>query len=148
MGSAMIPTFTREGFLPPGIHQATLDEFKERFVIFQRSDRRFRIFAQLEKLLDQTVRTRIVKRILIAGSFVSAKPEPNDFDCVVVLDPSIVGKPLQPFEYHLVSRKMAQHLFGGDVMPALDNSMALQQYLEFFQTTRDGKRVGIVEIQL
>ena len=144
----MIPTFTRQGFLPPGIHQATLDEFKERFVIFQRSDRRCRIFAQLEKLLDQAVRTRIVKRILIAGSFVSAKPEPNDFDCIVVLDPSIVGKPLQPFEYQLVSRKMAQRLFRGDVMPALDNSTALQAYLEFFQTARDGQRIGIVEIQL
>ena len=109
--------------------------------------RRFRIFAQLEKLLDQAARAGIVKRILIVGSFVSAKPEPNDFDCIVVLDPSIVGKPLRPFEYNLVSRQMAQRMFGGDVMPALDNSTALQQYLEFFQTTRDGKRIGIVEIQ-
>ena len=143
----MIPAFTAQGFLPPGIHQATLDEFKERFVVFQRSDRRFRIFAQLEKLLDQAARAGIVKRILMAGSFVSAKPEPNGFDCIVVLDPSIVGKPLRPFEYNLVSRKMAQRMFGGDVMPALDNSTALQQYLEFFQTTRDGKRIGIVELQ-
>ena len=143
----MIPAFTEQGFLPPGIYQATLDEFKERFVVFQRSDRRFRIFAQLEKLLDQAARAGIVKRILIAGSFVSAKPEPNDFDCIVVLDPSIVGKPLRPFEYNLVSRQMAQRMFGGDIMPALDNSTALQQYLEFFQTTRDGKRIGIVELQ-
>ena len=93
----MIPAFTEQGFLPPGIYQATLDEFKERFVIFQRSDRRLRLFVQLEKLLDQAARAGIVKRILIAGSFVSAKPEPNDFDCIVVLDPSIVGKPLRPF---------------------------------------------------
>jgi hypothetical protein len=144
----MIPSFTEQGFLPPGIYRATLDEFKERFVVFHRSDRRFRIFAQLEKLLDQVAQTRIVKRILIAGSFVSAKPEPNDFDCIVVLDPSIVGKPLRPFEYNLVSRQMARRMFGGDIMPALDNSTALQQYIEFFQTTRDGKRIGIVEIQL
>jgi hypothetical protein len=144
----MITAFTEEGLLPPGIYQATLDEFKDRFVIFQRSDRRFRIFAQLEKLLDQAAQARIVKRILIAGSFVSAKSEPNDFDCIVVLDPSIVGKPLRPFEYSLVSRQMARRMFGGDTMPALDNSTALQQYLEFFQTTRDGKRMGIVGLQL
>jgi hypothetical protein len=50
--------------------------------------------------------------------------------------------------YHLVSRTMARHMFGGDVMPALDNSSAFQQYLEFFQTSRDGTRIGIVEIQL
>ena len=144
----MIPAFTEQDFLPPGIYQATLDEFKERFVVFQRSDRRLRLFVQLEKLLDQAARAGIVKRILIAGSFVSAKPEPNDFDCIVVLDPSIVGKPLRPFEYNLESRQMARRMFGGDIMSALDHSTALQQYLEFFQTARDGKRIGIVELQL
>jgi hypothetical protein len=84
----------------------------------------------------------------MAGHFVTAKPEPNDFDGIVVLDPAIAGKPLRPFEYHLVSRHMARRMFGGDIMPALDHSTALQQYLEFFQTTRDGKRIGIAEIQL
>ena len=33
-------------------------------------------------------------------------------------------------------------------MPALDDSPALQQYLQFFQTARDGQVIGIVEIQL
>src|SRR5438093_320772 len=124
----MIPEFTEQGFLPPGIHQATLAEFKERFVVFQRSDRRFRIFEHLQKLFDQAVRSGIVRRIIMAGSFITAKPEPNDFDCIVVLDPSIVGRPLRPFEYELVSRQRARRMFGGDVMPALDYSTALQQY--------------------
>jgi hypothetical protein len=39
-------------------------------------------------------------------------------------------------------------MFGGDVLSALDGSEALNQYLEFFQTTRDGERVGIVEVAL
>jgi hypothetical protein len=143
----MIPAFTEHGFLPPGIHRATLNEFKERFVVFKRSDRRLRIFEGLEKLLDQAMRSGIVRRVIIAGSFVTDKPEPNDFDCLVVLDPAIVGNLLRPFEYNLVSRKMARHMFGGDIIPALEASHALQQYLEFFQTTRDGKRVGMVEIQ-
>ena len=144
----MIPAFTEQGFLPPGIHRATVEEFKERFVVFQGSDRRFQIFGDLEKLFDQAARSGIIKRIIMAGSFVTAKPEPNDFDCLVVLDPAIVGTPLRPVEYQLVSRRMARRMFGGDVMPALDQSMALQQYLAFFQTTRDGTRVGMVEIQL
>lgn len=144
----MIPALTDQGFLPPGKHQATLEEFKERFVVFQHSDRRFRIFEHLQKLFDHAARSGIVRRIVVAGSFVTAKPEPNDFDCIVVLNPAIVGKPLRPFEYNLVSRQRARRMFGGDVMPALDHSTALQQYLEFFQTTRDGKRIGLVEIQL
>jgi len=55
---------------------------------------------------------------------------------------------LPPFQYNLVSRKMARRMFGGDILPALDGSAALANYLEFFQTTREGWRAGIVEIEL
>ena len=53
-----------------------------------------------------------------------------------------------PFQYNLVSRKMARRAFGGDIMPALDGSIALASYLEFFQITREGSQAGIVEINL
>jgi hypothetical protein len=79
---------------------------------------------------------------------VTDKQEPNDFDCVIVLDPAVVDTFLPPFQYNLVSRRMARRLFKGDVMPALDNSASLREYLEFFQTARDGQRMGIVEIEL
>jgi hypothetical protein len=143
----MIPALTEQGCLPPGIQHATLAEFRERFVVFQRSDRRFRIFEHLQKRLDQAARSGIVRQIIMAGSFITTKPEPNDFDCIVVLDPSIVGRPLRPFAYDLVSRQRARRMFGGDVMPALDHATALQHYLEFFQTSRDGTRIGLVELQ-
>lgn len=34
----------------------------------------------------------------------------------------------------------------GDVMPALEGSAALGEYLKFFQSTRDGRHVCMVEI--
>ena len=43
---------------------------------------------------------------------------------------------------------MTRRLFGGDVVPALESSVLLDEYLDFFQTTRDGERVGIVEVEL
>jgi hypothetical protein len=39
-------------------------------------------------------------------------------------------------------------MFGGDVVPAIEGWFALEEYLEFFQTARDGQRVGIVKIEL
>jgi len=39
-------------------------------------------------------------------------------------------------------------LFKGDVVPVLDGSVAMQNYLEFFQMNREGQRIGLVEIQL
>ena len=144
----MIPDFTEAGLLPPGVHRTTVDEFRARFVVFCRSDRRFRIYEKLERLIIDAKRAGIVTRLLVAGSYVTAKPEPNDFDCLVVLDESIVGQRLSPVQYNLASRRMTRRIYGGDVTAALEGSQALEKYLEFFQTTREGGRMGLVEIQL
>lgn len=88
----MIPEFTETGLLPPGVHRATFEEFEQRFVYFDRSDRRFRIFDKLRELYQQAQKSGIVKRILIGGSFVADKAEPNDFDCILVLDPEMRAK--------------------------------------------------------
>jgi len=144
----VIPSFNESGQLPPGIHQASFDEFQERFAIFDRSDRRLQVYAQLERLLIEVKKAAVVKRVYVGGSFVTAKAEPNDFDRILVLDPSVIGTTLRPFEYNLVSRKMARRLFGGDVLPALEGSEALSNYLEFFRTSRSGGGMGIMEVVL
>jgi hypothetical protein len=142
----MIPELTEDGLLPAGIHQASLDELRARFAVFDRSDRRLQVFGEFERLFAEAQKSGIVRRVIVGGSLVTEKAEPHDFDCILVLDPGTVGRTLRPFEYNLVSRRTARRLFGGDVMPALDGSVALQEYLKFFQTTRDGETVGVVEV--
>jgi hypothetical protein len=144
----MIPDFTEEGLLPEGIHRASLVEFEARFAIFDKSDRRLRLFKQLEKLLAEAKRSTIVTRILVAGSYVTNTSEPNDFDCILVLDPSIIGREIEPYKYNLVSRRAARRIYRGDVVPVFAGSSAFEAYLAFFQTTSDGRRMGIVEIDL
>ncbi len=144
----MIPEFNEQGLLPEGIHRTDLGGFRERFAVFDQSDRRFRVFEQLERLVKEARATTLVKRLIVGGSFVTAKAEPNDFDCIVVLDPAVVGTALRPSQYNLVSRRMARRLFGGDVLAAIEGSDALREYLDFFQITRDGEQMGIVEIVL
>jgi hypothetical protein len=82
----------------------------------------------------------------VAGSFVTSKPEPNDFDCLLVLDPDKVPAELRPFEYRIVSRAAAKRAFKGDVVVVAEGSRLHSEYLQFFQTTRDGEPVGIVEV--
>lgn len=144
----MIPEFTDAGFLPVGIHRASLDEFKHRFVQFNRSDRRVRLFHGLEKLLSDAKLSTVVRRVLIAGSYVTEKAEPNDFDCIIIMEFSILSRTLSALEYNLVSRRAARQQYGGDVVAVLPGSEQYFQYLEFFQTNRDGEKVGVVEIDL
>ena len=144
----MIPNLTEVGLLPAGIHPATLEELAERFAFFDQTDQRLRVFEKLKALVSEARIAGIVRRIYVAGSFVTDKPEPNDFDCVLVLDRTILGQELRPFQYNLVSRRMARRLFGGDVVAVLDGSNSLFEYLDFVQATRDGEYMGIVEIAL
>jgi hypothetical protein len=144
----MLPDFTEDGLLPEGIHCATLEEFEKRFVYFDLSDRRFRIFNKLRELYHEARRSGIVKRFVVGGSFVTSKAEPNDFDCILVVDPSVLGHDLRPMEYNLVSRQMVRRLFRGDIIPVIENSYYYHRYMNLFQFTRRGERMGIVEIEL
>jgi hypothetical protein len=112
------------------------------------SDRRHRIFERLRNLYEEVRKCSFVKRLLVAGSYVTTKAQPNDYDCILVLDPSIEGQELLPMDYNIVWRKRASRVFGGDVIPVFDGSVHYHRYMELFQSTRADERVGLVEIEL
>src|SRR5437016_2816872 len=116
----MIPAFLKSGLLPPGIHRATILEFEERFVQFDRSDRRIRIYAELRRLFEEVRKISFIKQIFIAGSFVTSKSEPNDFDCLLVIDGERFPVDVRPSEYQVVSRRAAMRAFHGDVISVVE----------------------------
>jgi hypothetical protein len=144
----MLPAFTNDGLLPEGIHRATFEEFEKRFVYFDVSDRRYQLFDKLRELYHEARRSAIVKRFIVGGSFITTKPEPNDFDCILVLDSTTRSENLRPIEYNLASRRMARRLFRGDIIPVVEGSSEYNDYMNLFQTTRHQTRVGVVEIEL
>jgi hypothetical protein len=144
----MLADFTENGWLPEGIHVATFEEFKNRFMYFERSDRRFLLFEKMRELYFEAKRSGLVKHFLVGGSFVTSKIEPNDFDCILVIDPLAEQIELPPAQYNVVSRRMVRRKFGGDIYPVIEGSVEHYQLLELFQATRGGGRKGIVEIEL
>jgi len=80
----MIPPFDENGYLPPGIHPATLDEIEARFGV--ESELRRVQMESLRWLADLAWRLAAV-RIVINGSFVTDAYEPNDVDCALLFDP-------------------------------------------------------------
>ena len=77
----MIPDFTDDGYLPPGVYLATLAEIEGRFG--RESEIRQ---AQLESIqwLVELARRAGIQRIVLNGSFVTDIIEPNDVDCVLL----------------------------------------------------------------
>jgi len=78
----MIPPFNDDGYLPPGIHPASLEEVAARFG--SESELR-RVQMESLKWLLGLARRAGVRRVVVDGSFVTDKLEPNDVDCVLLL---------------------------------------------------------------
>jgi Family of unknown function (DUF6932) len=86
----VIPHFNDDGYLPPGVYPATLEEIAERFG--QESELRQVQMDSLRWLVDLARRAGVL-RIVVNGSFVTDKLEPNDVDCVLLIGP---GFPIDP----------------------------------------------------
>jgi len=75
----MLPPFDDFGNLPPGIHASSMAELVARFGIG--SEERGAEISELVQFI-KAAKTAGVRRLLVNGSFVTAKPSPNDVDVV------------------------------------------------------------------
>lgn len=85
-----IPDFDLNGFLPPGIYDCTLTEVEQRFARFQVTAKRIQLFDKLREYATKALATGKLDSIIVDGSFVTSKPEPNDIDLITVLDVNYV----------------------------------------------------------
>lgn len=79
----MIPPFDDNGFLPPGIHPATVDEIADRF---GREPEVRRAQKESIRWLVEIARRAGIEKIVLNGSFATDQYEPNDVDCVLLVD--------------------------------------------------------------
>jgi hypothetical protein len=133
----MIPELNEHGYLPPGVHSATLQEVVERF-----GDGSEQREAQAQSLqwLEPLCRRAGIVRLLINGSFTSDKLEPNDVDCVL----------LQGAGYRTDSPEAAELRQG---LPFLEIKIVDSNDYEFFSNTlfasdRDMIGKGVIEVAI
>jgi hypothetical protein len=120
----MIPDFNDVGYLPPGVHVATLEEIAARFGRASEIRR-----AQMDSMrwLVELARKAGAVRIILNGSFVTDAFEPNDVDCALLLSsdfPLDVAAAAElteglPFvDLHMTEAKefgiMVEHLYASD----------------------------------
>jgi hypothetical protein len=76
----LIPQFLENGFLPAGLYSADRIEVEKRFG--KNTPQRRKLFERL-KLFVEMARHCGALKLLINGSFVTAKGDPNDVDVVI-----------------------------------------------------------------
>jgi len=118
-----IPSYTAEGMLPEGVYDCTLDEIRERFGSFQRTDARCRLFERLESFIKGVRAGGLVVAVIVDGSFVTDKEVPSDVDVIIVLRADHdFGATLRPMEYNVVSSSQVRRVFRVDALVARDGT--------------------------
>lgn len=138
----MIPAFdSLTGELPPGEHPAGWDEVFERFGW---NTHRLWLLAGLLRAATN-LRDAGCKFFLLDGSFVTAKPNPSDYDACC----DYTGMdPLKIDPHLLMGKKSMKAEFRGEIHPENHSADGLSPFREFFQTDRDGLPKGVVILDL
>ncbi len=144
--AAGIPEFRPDGYLPDGIHRCSEAEATFRFGSQHRQRRR--LVVRLRRWIELGRRVGAL-RLLLDGSFVTAKDEPDDIDAVMLLPPDFAEQLARGLEAALELEAMFLTRQPEEIFAAEDES-AWDRWCAFFSRTResDGRRKGLVEITL
>ena len=140
-----------DGLLPPGVHQCTMQEIHDTFGTFQLSSRRCRLFEQLETFVSEIKSTGLVVAVIVDGSFVTGKPEPNDIDLILILPAQHdFSSELRPHVYNVLSRRQVRKRHGFDILIAVEGEPELVKHREFFARVRGQPRCekGLLRVTL
>lgn len=133
----MIPALDANGVLPPGVHDATLEEIRERFGGIGYGGGRHVLVERLARYLGELIATKLIDHVIVDGSFVTAKPDPGDIDLIIVLSANHdFGRDLRPFEANPLSKRWVAKHYQFDVLVAQEGSSLLAEYLAFFARVR------------
>jgi hypothetical protein len=131
------PLVDDTGYLPPGIHLATLDEIAETFG--GGSPERRELMQSLRWLVDMCKRDD-VDRLIVNGSFVTSKLDPGDVDCVLLGGKTFGNHGISIHEWRMPLPFI--HLEIGD-------AIIFDAYVtEIFGADLDLKPKGVIEVQL
>ena len=129
-----------------GIHWVT---WKEMVSGFGFTPRRRRLLAGLKKALG-LLKAAGCRAVYVDGSFVTAKPQPGDFDACWAVEGVNPDKLDQVFLDFSNSRARQKSRFLGELFPAdLPAGLSGRTFLEFFQIDKEsGAAKGILALDL
>ena len=142
-----LPEFDELGDLPVGVHRAAWQEVIDRFG--GATAQRLRCTRILSHIHDIAVRTGHLSRFVIFGSYVTAKPDPNDVDVILVMDDDFHRDEIPLEMQGLFDHAVAQARFGASVFWVKPSALIGDQVDDFvahWQVKRDNSKRGIVEV--
>lgn len=143
-----LPNLNEAGELPIGIHQATIDEVIAQFG--SGTLQREAVTARLQRIYQIAKDTGNLQQLIIFGSYITGKPEPNDVDVVIIFNDDFDLTVCSEEVKRLLNHQQAENEFGASIFsirPSLLLLETLDEFIESWQIKRDGTRRGIIEVR-
>jgi hypothetical protein len=142
-----LPAFDIRGDLPVGVHQATLTEVLARFD--HGTPQRELVTTRLVRVYELAQRTGKLLRFIIFGSYVTAKPEPNDIDIILVMRDDFREEDYTEDVLPVFNHLRAHDELGVSVFWTRPGAVLLEtvdDFIAFWQVKRDLTAHGIIEV--
>lgn len=146
-----IPDLSDDDVLPVGVHECTLEEAVPRFGRFMESDRRPKLARQLAAYVDELREAKVGKYLIVDGSFVTGKTQPEDIDLLLVLRDDVdLDGPVPPFKYNVQSRSYLRRKYDFDFFFGFEHDDSATQMLSFFRRVKERPRLhkGMLKVVL
>lgn len=142
-----LPQFDSRGDLPEGVHRASLEEVLARFG--HGTPQRRAVTARLTRVHELARRCGKLQRFVVFGSYVTAEPNPNDVDIILVMRDDFSEEDYTDDLLPLLDHQRAQRELGASVFWTRPGTVLLETVDDFitgWQVKRDLTRRGIIEI--
>lgn len=142
-----LPQFNANGDLPAGLYRASLNEVMSRFG--SKSPKRREATEKLQKIHELVHQTGKLLRLIVFGSYVSEKLEPNDIDIILVMQDDFLVTECTLAQAIIFDHQRAQKELGASIFWICPSGMILEtvdEFLAHWQLKRDRTRRGIIEI--
>lgn len=124
-----IPDLNNHGLLPQGIHDCTLDEIKAQFCW---NPHRTMLFENMVKFLHlETWISQLNCTVLVDGSFVRSKVDPDDIDLIIDLTNAHQDATKKMVELRTQRHHLIRQTFRLDVWP--QHPLIPNSFVDFFQ---------------
>ncbi len=107
------------------------------------------VTERLARIYQLARETGKLERFVIFGSYVTAKPEPNDVDIILVMRDDFTQRDYDATVFPMFDHLRAQQELGASlfaVRPAFIFGESVDEFVAHWQVKRDLSRHGIVEV--
>ena len=141
----MIPQFDRQGFLPQGLHDTSIQEIRS---VLGFTSHRNRLIDGLDRFVHIWNASGFVDYAVIDGSFVTSKPEPGDIDMLIIpIDGAFHSVNFMDLSISYADdRDFTKAEFGCEAFVVYWEEN-LKEWIDFFSHDRQGNVRGLLRLE-